>query len=164
MISISAVEAIGLASYLRQNLPAGEVDRIRDLSVRNARQIAEQGAFHPMDSPCSLQGDNCMCLAYSARPLRCRPLHAAILADRLGIETLSDEGGPSSWAAHADAVRQGLDDGLTSALADAGLDSKLYELHGALATALEGPDVAARWLAGEHVFSECRAPVSPENS
>ena len=163
IINISAVEAIGLASYLRQNLPAEEVDRIHDLSVRNARQLAAHGAFRSMESPCSLQGDGCMCLAYSARPLRCRPLHAAILADRLGVETLSDEGGPSSWAAHADAVRQGLDDGLTSALADAGLDAKLYELHGALATALQGHDVAARWLDGEDVFGESLAPVAIES-
>ena len=159
-ISISAVEAIGLASYLRQNLSEEEVDRVRDLSVRNARQLSEHGALDAMDTPCALQGENCTCRAYSARPLRCRPLHAAILADRLGVETLEDEGGPSSWSAHADAVLEGLDAGLMSALADAGLDAKVYELHGALATALEGHDVAARWLDGEDVFSECRAPIS----
>jgi len=161
-IGISAPEVIHLASYLRRRLASGELRDLRDESERNAALLAEGSSNGFAATPCSLQGDDCVCVAYADRPMACRPLHAAILAEELdlhlttGANGTSPNGGASPMAAHMEAIGQGVSEGLAHGLEAAGLDANRYELHSALVTALDAPDAAERFAAGEDVFAGCR--------
>ena len=155
VVGVSAPEAIEIANRLRASLTKSQLSRLRRRSEENARQIALNPRWAGPDVPCSLQGDDGICTAYSDRPLKCRPLHAAVIAHELGLDAGSDEE-ESAWAAHTDIVGQGIAEGLTRGLEAAGLDAKIYELHSALIAALDNPDAADRWANGEHVFAGCR--------
>ena len=50
----------------------------------------------------------------------------------------------------------GMVQGVSQALAEAGLDGHVYELNSALAAALETPDAADRWAKNEPVFAGCK--------
>jgi hypothetical protein len=65
-------------------------------------------------------------------------------------------------SSHARLVAEGVEEGIVRALEEAGLDGKVYELNSALAVALDMPDVAERWAAGEDVFATCLP--SPESA
>ncbi len=155
VIRVSVPEAIGVADHLRRSMTAAARRRLRDRSEEYAGRIAD-GLIRGSGVPCSLQDDDCMCGAYSVRPLACRPLHAAIIANGLGSYAEQVACEPSGWAAHTDLVGMGIAEGLTQGLEAAGLDGRQYELHGALVTALDNPDAAERWANGEDLFSRCR--------
>ena len=55
-----------------------------------------------------------------------------------------------------EAIGEGVSDGLAHGLENAGLDASKYELHSALVTALDTPDAAVRWAAGDDLFGSCR--------
>ena len=55
----------------------------------------------------------------------------------------------------------GVRQGLRAALAGAGLDAARLELTTALRIALETPDAAERWLAGERVFAPAEIEPAP---
>jgi hypothetical protein len=57
--------------------------------------------------------------------------------------------------AHAERVTDGVLVGLRDGLREAGLDDGLYEMHSALARALDVPDAAERWARGEKLFATC---------
>jgi len=156
VIGVSVPEAIELADYLRRSLPKSEVLRVHQRSRENADLIAQDPSLRGSGSPCSLQGGDCVCRAYPARPFGCRPLHAVTIAHELGLDAVPDDGEPADWATYADAIGQGIAEGLARGLESAGLDGKIYELHSALVTALDNPDAAERWAKGEDVFGHCR--------
>lgn len=156
VIGVSAPEVTELADYLREALAPAEVRRIREMSRTNADLIAQDPRVTGGGAPCSLQGDDCVCKAYPARPLACRPLHAATLAQELGLSDVGPVDGDSTpWAAHAETIGRGMAEGLARGLDAAGLDGRLYELHSALVTALDNPNAAERWARGEDVFGAC---------
>ncbi len=153
VVGVSVPEAIALADYLRQSVPPTQVQRIRQESEANAKRIELRPSQGGLQTPCSLQGDDCMCMAFAARPLECRPLHAALIAQELGLDVGQDA---ASWSGHTEGVGEGLAEGLALGLEAAGLDANVYELHSALVTALDHPDAAERWANGEDLFSSCR--------
>ena len=155
MIGITAPEAIEIADYIRRNLSRAERDRIYDLALENAKKMADLGhtQLSVDETPCPLQGDDCVCRTYEARPLRCRPLHAATIARQLGLETSGAAGEIPPWASHMLSIEQGVEEGLIRSLESAGLDANLYELNDALVTALDTPDAAERWKQGDGVFA-----------
>jgi hypothetical protein len=61
---------------------------------------------------------------------------------------------PSTKSRQAASIGRAVQIGLSQTLEDAGLDSKLYELSGALLTALDTPNAAKRWARGEQIFAE----------
>lgn len=159
MVGVTAPEALTIAAYLRKNRSLAEQERIYEQAVQNAKKIAgpahsESGSPH---LPCPLHGQAHVCCVYGVRPLRCRPLHAISIAKEMGG---SSHISPESQSALADekgherTVAQGVEIGLTRALKSAGLDSRIYELNGALATAMETPDAAERWAKGENIFHD----------
>lgn len=153
-IGISAPEAIGIADFIRYHLPPGDRDRIRALARENVTALESAAVGPQPEAPCPLQGESCVCVTYAARPLQCRPFHAATIADHLGLHP-SQPDRVSRWEAHVREVAQGIRQGLTEGIESAGLDANLYELNSALLAVLDRPDVAKRWLGGEDVFSGC---------
>lgn len=155
MIGVTAPEVLQVADMIRRTKSRAETKRIHDLALENSKKVADldHAHFDGAETPCPLAGDNHLCRVYAARPLHCRPLHAAAIAERLGLEI--DGHGPAE-ANLAQTVQQGVAAGLMSGLESAGLDARLYELNSALVTALDTPDAAARWAKGEDVFAGCK--------
>lgn len=159
-IGVTALEAIELAEYIRNNLSAREQQSILGRARAYSDVLADDASGGASRTGCALQGGDCLCMTYGARPLRCRPLHAAMILDRFGLGSWHD-GADESDAARSRIIAEGVEEGLVGALDIAGLDANLYELNGALAKALETPDAARQWLDGESVFLDCRpAPAS----
>lgn len=162
-IGVTSLEAIEIAEYIRWNLPEEEQTAI----LRQASEIADaradsgerRGGTANGSTPCALQGEDCVCLTFGARPLRCRPLHATTVMQRLGLGRW-DAWDDMAWTAHARVVAEGVEEGLVRALDIAGLDGSVYELNSAVSAALSRPDAARRWLDGEAVFADC-APAPP---
>jgi len=180
-VGVTAPEALAIAAYLRENVSRAEQQRIHDLAVENAKKIASrvQGDLPHIpllialemnektkitsDShggslpalPCPLQGQDHVCCVYTARPLRCRILHAISIARETAGRNVPSVGSRAEALAekrHEQTVAAGIEIGVTRALKSAGLDANIYELNSALATALESPDAAERWAKGENVF------------
>lgn len=155
MIGVTVPEVLEIADYIRR-MPRAERKRIHDLAFENAKKLqnVDHTQFSAEQTPCPLQGDDQVCRVYDARPLRCRPLHAALIAEQLGLEA-PQEGELPSWVPEAQTVEQGIEEGLAQGLESAGLDAHLYELNSALVTALDTPNAAQRWRAGEDTFAQC---------
>ncbi len=156
LVGVTAPEVLSIAAHIRKEKSRAEQRRIYESAVKNATKIATQP---PGDStscpPCALQGANHVCCVFAQRPLRCRPLHAILIANELGRHDGPPVRPPAEASGefeHERIVAQGIEDGMTQALKSAGLDANRYELNSALATALEIPDAAERWARGEDVF------------
>ena len=124
-IHVTVPEAIAIAAELRAKLPNVEVRRVlqraRDNELAAADAAGAEAAF------CPLLADDGHCLVYAARPLHCR-------ARRCPNREPSADG-----AAAADfslTVSEGMREGLSAALATAGLDSQSQELNRSLIQAL----------------------------
>lgn len=154
MIGITAPEALEIADHIQLQLPVAEKERIHGLAQENVRKLANvnHAEFDASLTPCPLQGADGICSVYPARPLRCRPLHAATIWRRRGIDRTVDE--ESDYDEQV--VEQGAEAGLTEALESAGRDGTVYELNSALLAALDTPNAAERWARGEDIFSQCK--------
>ena len=154
-VGVTAPEALAIATHIRKNKSRAEQKRIYESAVENAKKIASRAPSDQTPHPCALQGSNHVCRVFGQRPLRCRPLHAISITkevgQRAGLPTDS-EVGATDEPRHEEIVAQGIETGVTRALKSAGLDSNIYELNSAVATALEIPDAAERWASGEDVF------------
>src|SRR5262245_24905467 len=163
MIGVTVPEVLEIADYIRQTATRAERTRIHAVAVENARKMGEFGdtQISGAEKPCPLQGDDRFCCVYSARPLHCRPLHAGVIARRLGLQAGAGADQNSTWASHQETVERGALEGLTEGLQAAGLDANLYELNSALVIALETPDADQRWMRGEDVFASCSRCSAP---
>jgi Fe-S-cluster containining protein len=158
MIGVTVPEVLEIADYIRRTATHAERKRIHALARENARQMAnpDDTQISGAETPCPLQGDDRVCCVYSARPLRCRPLHAALIARRLGLQADAGADQNSPWANHEETVERGAEQGLTQGLRVAGLDANVYELNSALVIALDKPDADQRWMQGENLFAVCQ--------
>lgn len=152
LVGVTAPEVLAIAEHIRKNLPRAEQERIHSIAAANAKRLTAQTPAGGCSAvlECPLQGHDHVCCVYAERPLRCRILHAATIANDAGQQTPPETpGGPR----HEETVAEGIELGVTRALATAGLSAKVYELNSALVTALDTPDAAVRWAAGEDVFA-----------
>lgn len=146
MIAVTPPEAFELADYLRTHKPSGMVSNIRDRAAANAQRSQEldHNDFHDAQLCCPLLGDDGVCIVGAVRPVHCW--------GRCALSGGEGRCGEGFGRRRIDSVEAGLCRGLR----DAGLDGNLYELNSALVTALETPDAAAKWRAGDDVFSRCK--------
>jgi Fe-S-cluster containining protein len=157
-IRLTAPEALELAEYLQRNVSADQYQYVLQVAAENDRQKRLLGA-KTGHLPCPLLGPDSVCMAYGARPLRCRPLHATTIWQQRGVKRrISAEADLDERIAE-----QGAEAGLMEALRDAGWDADLYELNCALHVVLNTPDAAARWSRGEDLFAECRSVTTSES-
>ena len=65
------------------------------------------------------------------------------------------DSGSSEFESRGRLVAEGAERGFSHALQSAGLDGELYDLNGALVTALDTPNAAERWVHGDRIFDNC---------
>ena len=149
----SAAEVLRIAAYLRAKLAPEDLQAI---TKRLAQRTAHISAL-PEERrgrariPCALLV-NQRCSIYPVRPLACMGVTssnaAACEASYRSGWTRPIPNGPRHLGIAVD-VRTGM----TESLTHAGLDGSGLDLTIALRIALETPDIADRWLAGEPVFA-----------
>lgn len=149
-IRVTVPEALAIADDLHAHLPAAEVRRLLRRAQDNEALLESSDADECQAALCPLLADDGRCLVFGARPLECR--------GRCGLPC-----GPSLESAaatmsatenYAATVTDGMQVGLTTALAAAGLDGEQYELNHALTVVLTDPEAVARWTRGERLLRE----------
>lgn len=123
---------------------------------RNVHDIEQQTRGQDLDNrfegrlPCVLLSDG-NCVVYGSRPLACRGYASTSLEACLKSWNFIEDNipFPAVYALVKDACR----DALSAALKVHGFDWRAYELNSAVRVALDTPDLEARWLDGEPVFS-----------
>jgi len=157
-VGTSAAEVLRIAAYLRQTQSAEQLQATRDRVAQLADRRRELKSNQRADSrlPCALLVDH-RCSVYPVRPLTCRGCNSTDAQrceqfvqqpDRVVVPDYKPQLRLSTFVL----------DGLRAGLAEAKLQGDLLELTAALRIALEVPDAAERWLAGEPVFAGARLP------
>lgn len=155
-VPVSAPEVLLLAAHLRRTRSPEELAALR-------RRVAElDDRTHGLDAkqrlaarlPCALL-EGGACSVYPLRPLACRGWNSyddrvCRRAVELGAEPTAHLYTPQT------SVTGALLDGLLAGLASEGLQGERLELTAALRIALDAPDAAERWLAGEPLFAPAR--------
>lgn len=157
-VGVNAPEAIAIAAQIKRTHSRAGQARIRMTATANAAAIeSRSNPDGRMPPPCPLQDKNQICCVYGVRPLRCRALHAIAVTTERQTRTFSSDRPGEACASQRpeETVAEGIEAGVTRALAAAHLDSGIYELNSALAKALAVPDAASRWSQGEDVFGTC---------
>lgn len=160
-VHVSAPEVLRIRDYLTRHLGAGEAEalkaRLRESADRKAALGPGDG---PPPLPCPLLDDS-RCRVYPVRPLVCRGFNSydAGVCERrkVGGEDVEITG-----YALQDGTAQATLRGIQRGCAERGLMGDALDLAPALAIAMETPDAAERWRAGEDVFGPARARVARE--
>jgi Fe-S-cluster containining protein len=155
-VGVAIPEALRIADYLRRTLSRDEFHatqaRLVEFEERKRRLPLGERAGDRF--PCPLLVEH-RCTAYSVRPLTCR---AFTSSDARQCERFLEA--PRKVVVPMDVPQFRFTtfvlDGLRAGLAESGLKEDLLELAPALRIALDRPDAAERWLAGEAVFSAAR--------
>ena len=160
-VSISAPEAIVIAAFLADTMPADELTALRSKVERFASRVRpmDQDARVRAMLPCPLLHEGA-CSIYPVRPLVCA---GATSGDADACEQAlghPDASIPVEPIVHG--AMRAVQLGVATAIAARGLDVGRYELAGALAAALS-TDAASRWLAGEQVFEKSAGDLAVES-
>ncbi|XCN67248.1 YkgJ family cysteine cluster protein [Pseudomonas syringae CC1417] len=153
------VEVFGLIDYLRSTLSVYKfsnfVERV-DAAANTVRPMtAAEHLRTNVRCPALLDG---RCIAYAARPLRCRTHHSkSANACQAEYDHPEVEVGPITWlpfrkyqgAAHIQGFEAGIE--------QAGFDAKPYELIAALHEALSSPTAEIEFLQGRRAFKSVPA-------
>lgn len=154
-VAVTPPEALVIAQYLRTYAPADVFAATQQRLAENAARIAPLSLSDHADAriPCALLRHG-QCIAYEARPIRCRRWHSF-------DSTACEEGFYDAQAPvvpvdpYAYDAGGSVQTGLSAGSVRAGLDGVQYELHSAVSRALEASDAADRWVGGETVFRGC---------
>jgi Fe-S-cluster containining protein len=155
-VGTSVPEVVRIVEYLRQTLSPEELQatrqRVAELEERKRRRGL--GQRDDARAPCALLVNH-RCLAYPVRPLTCRGFNSS---DAHLCELFLQSPRKAVIPTYVPQLRlmTFVLDGMRAGLAESGLPGDLVELTAALRIALEVPDAAQRWLAGEAVFAPAR--------
>lgn len=158
-VSIAVPEAIFIAKMLRDNLPANELAEIHAIIRANAARARgkerDPYAYIKAKIPCAFLTEDRQCGIYDMRPTTCRGYASfdrasckAFLEDPEGRSVTVDM---AAWLVSGSLMK-----GLQDAIVQAHLDGELYELHNAMAVAIE-PGAEEAWLAGKSPFKGCHS-------
>jgi len=152
VVLVTTAEALHLARWLHSHCSTSELDALRHrLSARLQRQQAP-AEKDVLPLACPLLRNN-RCMAYEARPLKCRAWNSLRLAD---CEQAYGHGSSARQVpidTQAFVMGNAVLSGLTDSVTTAGLDGSHHELCQALDQALAQSDAAERWQQGEKVLS-----------
>ncbi len=153
VVLVTAAEAVYLADWLHTHCSTEELAAIQQRLAERLQQQTTATSATPVQirPPCALLQDN-HCLAYPARPLKCRGWNSVRLEaceQAYGRSQSSQQVPVDAYAfVMGNAVLTGLSESATQAV----FDGTTYDLTWALARALEIPDAVQRWRKGERLF------------
>jgi Fe-S-cluster containining protein len=156
-IAVSPPEVLRIAAYLRATLSPEDLiavrERIADLDDQTRTMSSLQREHARL--PCALLADQ-RCTVHAVRPLTCAGWNAVDVneckADWLDPEASDAITSNVVQIEAFQATRLGIDLGSE----ELGLEHDTLELTTALRIALDTPDAAERWLAGERLFAAAR--------
>jgi hypothetical protein len=153
VVLVTAAEAVYLADWLHTHCSTEELAAIQQRLAERLRQQMTAPSASPVQvrPPCALLQDN-HCLAYPARPLKCRGWNSVRLAACEQAYGRSQSSQQVPVDAYAFVMGNAVLTGLSESATQAGLDGTTYDLTWALARALEIPDAVQRWRKGERLF------------
>ena len=159
LVTATVPEVINIANHIRQNWSDDEIASLRDRISQHkiATQPLRDGVegFVPRHA-CPLLQDGA-CTVWTSRPLTCRGWNSVSVDDCREKMEHPESGIRERALAHqmavADFVRQGLEEGLS----DSKANGLVCDLAYALEIALDNPDAAERYLAGDDIFAPARA-------
>ena len=159
-VSVTPAEAIYLADYVKATLRPRALAklkaRLRDLDeTTRGMTPVERGRAR---LPCALLVGR-LCSAHAARPASCRGFNSRDVRACEQALKRRDVAIPVYRPQYQIFAEAHL--GLRQGLADCGLRSTHVELTAALRIALDSPDAADRWLAGEPIFKDAAGPCGP---
>jgi Fe-S-cluster containining protein len=155
-VSATAPEILQIADYLRKTRSSDDLAVLHERLIEREQLLAGKTAEQRSAArlPCVLL-DNQQCSVYPVRPLACGSW-TSTSAERC------EESWRRHWATKITANQMqlwlygGVMLGLYEGLNAYGLDSDELDLTTALRIALDMPDAAERWLAGEPIFAPAR--------
>ena len=170
-VAVTPAEAVAIAQHVRRTFSAPALaalkarlaaldSRTRGLTVHERAQLRTACAFL----------EDGRCTIYAARPLRCRGVYSRDAAHcRWAMETPDEVFGrpdrhaaPGPYPVEPARIMDAALTGLARALRDQGLAWQALELTAALRVALERPETAERYLAGEPAFAGTELPPRAE--
>lgn len=158
-VLVTAVEVIHLAEWLRTHCSPAELSALRRRLTERLRRQTDPAAAssQQLPLPCALL-QNDRCIAYAARPLKCRGwnsvrLEACEQAYGPKASTASQQTSHVPIDASAFVMGNAVLNGLSDSATTAGLDGTTHDLTVALVRALDLPDCAERWRKGEKIFT-----------
>jgi hypothetical protein len=154
-VGTTAPEVIRIATYVRQHYSADDLGALRERLMRRATHFRERQTTRRGEpaQPCALLVNH-RCSVYPVRPLTCRGSNSTDPKKCEQFLTQPKTVIPNYASQHR--LSAFVLDGMRAGLGEAGLKGDLLELSTALRIALELPDAAERWLAGEPVFAPAR--------
>jgi Fe-S-cluster containining protein len=157
-VGTAAPEVLRIAAYLHQTQSPEELQATRQRIDHTLDQRSQTQAARRTNAriPCPLLVNH-RCIVYPVRPLTCRGANSR---DARACEQFLDR--PKATVLPNYSPQHRLTtfvlDGLRAGATEAGLKGDLLELTAALRIALETPNAAERWLAGEAIFTAARLP------
>jgi len=172
-VAVAPAEAVAIATYVAATFSA---EALAVLKARLAALDSESHGLGPwgrarLKSPCAfLIADACS--IYPVRPLRCRGVYSRDAAHcRWAMENpdgvfddRARHGKAGPYPVEPAAIVDAALTGLAQAFEQAGLRWEALELTAALRVALDTPDLAGRYAAGEPVFAGCELPARDDDS
>jgi Fe-S-cluster containining protein len=159
-IEASAPEAVAIAEYLRGLTPEELADTCEQLAeeAEYARSLDADTRWREQ-VPCAfLEDATGQCVIYDVRPFTCRA-HTSMSVEQCEAAAQDPERRTPIDKHRVPASVFGMaKSAITIACAEAKLDARSFELTNAVAVALNEPDAAARWAAGEPVFDAAVTP------
>lgn len=146
--------AFVLANHIRTKFDAAQRARVMTRIEQSLERIQSMTAEQHIRAgiPCALLEEG-VCTAYEARPTACRKYHSVSV--KTCRDAFLDTSAPLTGDIEDEQVRlagNAVALGYAKGLEDAGYDIKLYELHGALHSALTNPKLGKRYRRGKQAF------------
>jgi uncharacterized protein len=159
-VELTAPEVFFLARCLRDRLTEPERQKVKDTTERLRPMSGRE--HHLAQIPCALLDEDGRCRAYESRPLACRRAHSATRSVCLQVHEHPESSQRIPDVPELSFHLSALVVGYLEGMALAARPPEQYELHAAVALALEEPDPERRWASGEDLLRAARTRSADE--
>ncbi|MBI1755860.1 MAG: hypothetical protein HYR64_01980 [Fimbriimonas ginsengisoli] len=160
VVGTVAPEVLVLADWIRANFSPEEITALRE-RIEGYRQTLEGLSGHARLKPlarCPMLVDG-ICSVHEARPLVCRASNSTDVKVCIAAYESGQNPAPPPFLHTQRSAGRSVRLGMRLGLARKKMPGDIVELTLAMGIALDHPDSAVRWLAGEDVFAEAEGPM-----